>query len=142
MSFIIYAVRKIDRRKADMASRASGESIPGADALTRVLTLPPKEEILRRLRAVALEEHGFADRIFRHIAEEDGGKELNGGGVVIMFTHAIARVTEGHPPAMQRLLHMEVARWIRALIDDSEIADAAVVFHEEGTGIKGYSQTP
>jgi hypothetical protein len=94
-----------------------------------VVTLPNRDEMLKRLVSVSDESH-FQER-FYPILLRSANRELVAGGVVMMFTLAIHDYTKGMPPMMANLVYMYVPRFIDALVDDKQVASDAKKFLQE-----------
>ena len=97
----------------------------------KVVTLPKAGEIIDRLKTVDDDAY-MAEKFYTMVANE-AGRELVAQGVVLMFTLKIHDfVASGdYPPVIGTLLHLNVARYIDALVDDKEVAEEAKRFHQE-----------
>lgn len=96
----------------------------------KVVTLPGAQEIIERLKKVSDDPY-MAEKFYPMIAEE-ARRELVAQGIVMMLTLKIYDfVASGYPEVMANLLHMYVPRYIDALVDDKEVAEAAKRFHQE-----------
>lgn len=95
----------------------------------KVVTLPKRDEMLRRLVSVSDESH-FQER-FYPILLQSAERELVAQGVVMMFSLAIYDYTKGMPPMMSGLVYMYVPKFIDVLVDDKEVASEAKKFLQE-----------
>jgi hypothetical protein len=98
----------------------------------KAIVLPDRAEMLRRLVAVRDNSH-YQER-FYPILLKDAGQRRVAAGVVMMFTLAIHDYTQGMPPMVANLVHMDVPEFIDALVDDKEVAEAAKAFLKEALG--------
>lgn len=92
----------------------------------KVVVLPDREEIMKRLRAVYDDDY-MAERFYSSIAEE-AGHELVAEGVVMMLTLKVYDFAEGYPAPMGAVLSLYAPQFIDALVDDKEVAKAAKDF--------------
>lgn len=97
----------------------------------KVVKLPNREEMLKRLLKVSDESH-FQER-FYPILLQSAERELVAQGVVMMLTLAIHDYVQGMPPMMAGIVHMYVPQFIDALVDDKQVAEEAKAFHKEAT---------
>ena len=96
----------------------------------KVVTLPNAAEIMERLNGV-YDDAYVAERFYSLIAHE-AGHELVSHGIVMMFALKIHDFVQlGYPPFVADLLHMYVPWFIDALVDDSEVAQAAKQIHQD-----------
>lgn len=95
----------------------------------KVIQLPNREEMLRRLLKVCDESH-FQEK-FYPILLERAGQTIVAQGIVIWFTLAIHDYSEGMPKIISNLVYAFVPRFIETLIDDLEVAEEAKsIFNE------------
>ncbi len=90
------------------------------------ITLPEREEMLRRLVAANDEPH-YQEGLYPLLLKNAGQQRI-AGGVVTMFALAIADYTKDMPGTMRSLVFMSVPDLIDALVDDKEVADEAKAF--------------
>jgi hypothetical protein len=96
----------------------------------KVITMPEKEEIISRLKNIVTDTY-LQDRLFPVIAKHLAGKELVGEGVVIALEQAFYTYSEGITANMAGLLHLDIKRYIDALVDDEEVKLAAFKMVDE-----------
>ena len=97
----------------------------------KVVTLPSKEEIMKRLRPVHDDAY-MAERFLPLVAEKAAGKKLVAEGIVMMLSLAVADfVKSGYPPQMEGVLLLYMPMYIDALVDDKEVAKTAKNFFSE-----------
>lgn len=93
-------------------------------------TLPTAAEIVERLKK-ANDDAYLVETFYPTIAKE-AGRELIAEGIVMMFTLKIYDYQQsGYRPVIGSILQMQVPRFIDALVDDKEVAEAAKAFHQE-----------
>lgn len=90
----------------------------------KTITLPEREDMLRRLKSVMDEPH--AVERFYPLILKNAGRELVGMGVVMMLQLAVADYTADLPPIMGTLVQMNVDDYITALVDDEEVRGDAL----------------
>lgn len=95
----------------------------------KIIILPDREEMLRRLVAVNDSSH-YQER-FYPILLKQAGQERVAEGIVLMLSLAVHEYTAGMHHQMANLLFMEVPDFIDALIDDKEAAEKTKVMWEE-----------
>lgn len=100
----------------------------------KTVTLPEKEEMLRRLVEVNDEPH-FKER-FYPILLKSAGQERVAEGIVMMLSLAIHDYVVGMPPIMANLMYMQAPRFIDALVSDPEVAEQAKSFLSEALAAK------
>lgn len=101
----------------------------GVKMSEKVITLPNHEDMQQRLLAVDDDErlqHEFYPHLLQHAGEEKVAQ-----GVVMLLALAIFDFTNGMPPMMSGLMYMRANRYVDALVDDPEVADAAKRFLAE-----------
>jgi hypothetical protein len=92
----------------------------------KVIYLPSKEEMLRRLVSVNPETH-FQDHFYPLLLKHAETK-IVAVGVVTMLTLAIIDYTEGMLPVFANIMYSHVPSFIEALIDDVEVKEEAKKF--------------
>lgn len=93
-------------------------------------TLPTnREEIIHRLRTVN-DDGDMVARLYPGIASY-AGQELLPQGIVLMLELAAQDYGQQYPPPMGAIVRLFIPRWIDALIDDKEVAEAAKQFLNE-----------
>jgi len=97
---------------------------------SKIVIMPGKEEIISRLSEVESDPY-MQERLFPVIANQLAGKELVGMGVVIGIELAFYDFAEGMPPAIAGLLHMNIKKYVEALVDDEEIKTEAYKMIDE-----------
>ncbi len=90
------------------------------------IVLPEAAEIARRLEALGDAQHvveGMYPRI-----QAKAGLCLNGSGVAMVVTLAIADYAQGMPSVITTTLMMRAEQYVRALVDDPAVlADALAI---------------
>jgi len=103
------------------------------DMQEKVVKLPGKPEIMKRLKGVntATDEY-MAERFYPLIAEA-ANRELVANGVLLMFYLKIQDFMKdgGYPPMMGNLMHYKIPAWVDALIDDKDVAEEIKRLHKE-----------
>ena len=95
----------------------------------KVITLPNRDEMLKRLLKVSDNSH-MQER-FYPILLKQAGQERVARGIVMMLALAIHDHVEGMPPVMANLMYMQAPDFIDALVSDAETAKAAKSFLQE-----------
>lgn len=101
----------------------------------RTVTLPARDEMLRRLVGVNNSSH--AQQKLYPILLEGAGRKLVAQDVVMWMALAIHDYTEGLPPVMSNLLYAMVPHYVDALVDDKEVAAKAKEFLKEALASPG-----
>ena len=99
---------------------------------TATVTLPERDEMLRRLKSVIDEPHtekGFYSLLLQHAGEEKAPE-----GVGLMFIMAIADYTAGLPPVLGRTLGIALPRFVAAIVDDEDARRETLEFIESVQG--------
>lgn len=94
-----------------------------------LVTLPGKEEMLRRLIEVSDNAHAI-QKLYPLILD-GASSELTPSGVVLMFHLAIAEYAEGSPQVIFQQQMMLLPQYVSALIDDEAAKTKAQAFIEE-----------
>lgn len=102
------------------------------DKMGDTFTLPNKDEMLARLKAV--DDNSHLQQKFYPRLLKDAGSQKVPMGVVMMLTLAIHDYTQGMPPMMANILSMRVPDFIDALIPDPKAAAEAKKHWEEANG--------
>ncbi len=89
----------------------------------KVIVLPDRAEMLARLLGVSDDSH-LSERFFP-ILLRHAGQTRNAHGIVLTLLLAIHDYTEGMPVVMEAVLMLMLPALIRALVIDTEVADAA-----------------
>lgn len=89
----------------------------------KVITLPNREEMLKRLLEVKCSS--FTQQKFYPILLESAGEKKDAVEVVSMLALAIDDYTEGLPPMISYLMYRQANHFIDALINDAEVAQQA-----------------
>src|SRR5688572_8191999 len=92
--------------------------------MSNTVTLPNDPiEIVNRLSDVS-DETNLVNKMYAEIAR-NAGREFLPEGIVMMFTLAAWDFEKQYPPPLGSFLMLLMPRWIDALIDDKEAAEAA-----------------
>ena len=86
----------------------------------KVITLPDREEMLKRLLGVSNNSH--IRQNFYPILLCEAGKKLVAQGIVAMLVFAIQRYLEGMAPNIAEQIYKLVPAFIEALVSDPEVA--------------------
>lgn len=97
--------------------------------LGKTVTLPKKDEMLRRLLLVNNNSH--LQQKFYPLLLEQAGVEKVALGVVMLLQLAIFDYTKGLPAVIGGTLNMQMPNFIDALCPDEEVAEEARTLLEE-----------
>lgn len=95
----------------------------------KVINLPNRDDMQRRLLAV--DDNSHLQERFYPLLLKHAGEKLVAQGVVMLLALSIHDYTEGMPPMMSGLMYMRADDYVDALVDDTEVADAAKSFLAE-----------
>lgn len=99
----------------------------------RVMTLPDKEEMLKRLIAVDDNDH-LKERFYPSLLGHASSAKV-AVGICMIINCAIYDYCEGMPEIMLAIMFMKAPAHIDALCDDKEIAEEAKAFLKEAIGL-------
>jgi len=88
-----------------------------------VITLPDREEMLRRLRTVSA--NSDLSKRFYPILLQHAEQNRVVVGIVMMFSVAVNDYTTGMPTGVEMAVWNYVPAWIDALVDDQDVAAEA-----------------
>ncbi len=113
----------------------------GNEAMSKVITLPSADEIMKRLISVDDTEM-LVERLYPRVAQH-AGHETVASFIILLLTLGIDYFMEegDNVPLMSAILHMNMPGWIDELIADEAVAVAAKNFYM-GATIDRYYRYP
>jgi hypothetical protein len=96
---------------------------------SKIVVLPERDEMLRRLRSVLNVDH--VNGGLYPLLLEYAGRAHEGSGVVMMLVLAISDYTKGLPPQVSSLLLTRLRAYVTALIDNEEARSEAFRMMDE-----------
>lgn len=100
----------------------------------KVITLPNRDEMLRRL--IGVSDTMLQQERFYPLLLESAEGERSAQGVAAMLVLAIHDYVEDLPPIMARLMYPLAPKFVEALVDDQEVAEEAKSLLEEAFSVK------
>lgn len=94
----------------------------------KLITLPPKEEMLKRLLQV--DDNTHAQQKLYPMLTKHGGEQRTLMGVVMLLQLAIHDYTEGLPGVIARMLHMRMNDFIDAVCPNEQTATEVKALYE------------
>ncbi len=113
-------------------SEKVGAEREGGPKDKNLITLPSREEMLRRLIGVIDEPH-LRERFFPLLLKS-AGEERVPEGIILMLSLAIHDYTEGMPPVMTKLMYMRLPEFIDALVKDEQVAAQTKALYKKTMG--------
>ena len=89
----------------------------------KVITLPDKDDMLKRLVMVDNDPH-LVERFYPILLKNAGQKRV-AQGITMMMILAIHDYADGMPPLTSALMVMYAPKYIDALVDDVDVAQEA-----------------
>lgn len=99
----------------------------------KVIDVPERDELIRRLAAIADERHLHS--LYRVLAHNTAGKELSGVGVANGIVLSYATYVSGHETPVVAAVRLLLAKLVPAFTNDPE-TQADAVAHLEAAGFR------
>lgn len=97
----------------------------------KTITIPPAEELLRRLLAVDDDPH--MDVFYRILLNAES-RRITGQGIAVHLTLSMTDYTAGYPTALTVAVAMKLCEFVPAFTDDPEV-QADALDHLKASGL-------